>query len=64
VDLSHGRNYGDTVSWFEQDKPASLRQPVRILVDLDSVKFCYLFTGLNERPDAEAVSPIPRAAFS
>jgi len=50
VDLSHGRNYGDTVSWFEQDKPASLRQPVRILVDLDSVKFCYLFSGLMSAP--------------
>lgn len=50
VDLGHGRTYGDTLSWFEHDKPASARQPARVLVGLDGEKFYRLFSSLMSGP--------------
>jgi inosine-uridine nucleoside N-ribohydrolase len=50
VDLSHGRTYGDTLSWFEPDKPADAGPPVRVLADLDTAKFYRLFRSLMSSP--------------
>jgi inosine-uridine nucleoside N-ribohydrolase len=39
VDLSRGVNYGNTLSWAEQDKTKFVGQPIEVQVDLDTQKF-------------------------
>jgi inosine-uridine nucleoside N-ribohydrolase len=46
VDLSHGANYGNTLTWTEKDKPTIAAQPVEIQVDLDNQKFNQMFVSL------------------
>lgn len=50
VDLNHGANYGNTLSWSEQDKPAITEQPVEVQVDLDMEKFYQMFVDLLSVP--------------
>jgi purine nucleosidase len=49
VDLSHGPNYGDTLTWDAAHKPprTNLRQ-VHVLQDLDSARFYKLFVQLMQ----------------
>ena len=39
VDLNRGADYGDTLSWSEEDKPKIVGPPIEIQDDLDSQKF-------------------------
>ncbi len=53
VDLSRGATYGDTLSWSELDKPASVGPPVEIQVDLDTERFYRTFVDLMTAPTAK-----------
>jgi inosine-uridine nucleoside N-ribohydrolase len=46
IDLSRGANYGDTLSWSEQDKPQIVGPLAEIQVDLDLQKFYKEFVDL------------------
>ncbi|HET6170775.1 MAG TPA: nucleoside hydrolase [Terracidiphilus sp.] len=46
VDLSHGRSYGDTLTWTEQFKPATGVRLVHAQVDLDLPRFQRMFVEL------------------
>jgi purine nucleosidase len=50
MDLSHGPNYGNTLSWSEGEKPVLAVQPVEIQVDLDNAKFYKMFVDLLTAP--------------
>ena len=50
VDLARGADYGNVLTWFEQDKPKIEVQPVEIQVDLDTTKFYDLFVKLMTSP--------------
>jgi purine nucleosidase len=54
IDLDHGANYGNTLTWAEQDKPAVQVQPVEIQDDLDVQRFYKMFVDL-------IVAPAPKA---
>ena len=51
VDLSHGPNYGDTLTWDNEHKPTrpDLR-PVHVQQELDPTRFYKLFTALMQAP--------------
>jgi inosine-uridine nucleoside N-ribohydrolase len=55
VNLDHGANYGNTLTWTEQDKPKIALQPVEVQVDLDTEKFYKMFVDLMTAP-----TPKPR----
>src|SRR5580704_7770850 len=38
IDLDHGENYGNTLSWTDDDKPKFEVRPVEVQVDLDTEK--------------------------
>jgi purine nucleosidase len=51
VDISHGPNYGDTLTWTATNKPTlgsehSQLQPVHVQVDLDTTRFNKMFVDL------------------
>jgi len=46
VNLDKGANYGDTLTWSDQDKPKRDLQPVEIQVDLDTERFYKMFVDL------------------
>jgi purine nucleosidase len=46
VDLARGANYGNILTWTDQDKPKMKVQPVEIQVDLDREKFYKMFVDL------------------
>jgi inosine-uridine nucleoside N-ribohydrolase len=46
VDLSHGPNYGDTLTWAEKQKPDTGVKLVHVQVDLDLPRFQNFFTDL------------------
>jgi inosine-uridine nucleoside N-ribohydrolase len=46
VDLSHGANYGDALTWTDVNKPQRDLQPVHVQEDLDSPRFNKLFLQL------------------
>jgi purine nucleosidase len=46
VDLSHGPNYGDTLTWDEKLKPDTGVKLVHVQVDLDLPRFQKLFVDL------------------
>ena len=46
VDLSHGPNYGDTLTWAEKQKPDTGVKLVHVQVDLDLPRFQKLFADL------------------
>jgi inosine-uridine nucleoside N-ribohydrolase len=50
IDLNHGANYGNTLTWTEQDKPKVQVRPVEIQVDLDKEKFYRMFVDLLSAP--------------
>ena len=51
VDLSHGPNYGDTLSWDAAHKPPrSDLQTVHVQQDLDAARFYKLFVQLMQAP--------------
>jgi inosine-uridine nucleoside N-ribohydrolase len=54
VDLDRGANYGNILTWSEQDKPKLHVQSVQIQDDLDTQKFYKLFVDLL------AASPPPK----
>ena len=50
VDITRGTNYGDTLSWTEENKPKIPLQPVHVWVDLDNDKFNRMFVDLMKSP--------------
>ena len=46
VDLARGANYGNTLSWSDNDKPKLDLRPIEIQVDLDKEKFYRMFVEL------------------
>jgi len=46
VDIDHGADYGDTLTWTDRDKPSVQLQPVEIQVDLDKEKLYKMFVAL------------------
>ena len=50
VDLSHGPNYGHTLTWIEKLKPATDVQLVHAHIDVDLPKFTKMFVGLMSAP--------------
>jgi inosine-uridine nucleoside N-ribohydrolase len=50
VDITRGPNYGNTLTWSDQDKPAVQLQPVEIQVDLDTARFNKMFVDLLSTP--------------
>jgi hypothetical protein len=50
IDLSRGANYGDTLSWSENDKPKIVGPPSEIQVDLNTQKFYDEFVQLLTAP--------------
>lgn len=55
VNLDHGANYGNTLTWTEQDKPKIALRPVEVQLDLDTQKFYKMFVDLLTAP-----TPKPR----
>lgn len=54
VNLDHGANYGDTLSWSAIDKPSGEAQPVEVQFDLNTQKFYDLFVSLLTAPTPQA----------
>jgi purine nucleosidase len=50
VNLDHGANHGDTLTWSEWNKPKLPLQPVEIQVDVDTEKFYKMFVELLTAP--------------
>jgi purine nucleosidase len=50
VDLDRGADYGNTLTWSDQDKPKVEEKPVGIQVDLDTEKFYQMFVELLSAP--------------
>jgi purine nucleosidase len=50
IDLDPGANYGNTLSWNDQDKPKADLQPVEIQDNLDLEKFYKIFVDLLSAP--------------
>jgi len=50
VDLDHGADYGNTLTWSDQDKPQVEVKPVEIQMDLDTEKFYKMFVELLTAP--------------
>ncbi len=49
VNIEHGANYGDTLTWTEGDKPESAGSSVHVQMDLDAERFYSLFVKLMSR---------------
>jgi inosine-uridine nucleoside N-ribohydrolase len=58
VDLDRGAGYGNTLTWSEQDRPNTIRQPVEIQMDLDTEKFYGMFVSLMSvsTPTSQAIA--------
>ncbi len=50
ANLTRGAQYGDTLSWSEQDKPKIVGPPVEVQLDLDKEKFYREFVELLSGP--------------
>jgi inosine-uridine nucleoside N-ribohydrolase len=50
VDLGRGANYGNTLTWTEQDKPKIVGQAMEVQDDLDLDRFYKLFVSLLSAP--------------
>ncbi len=50
VNIDRGPNYGDTLTWPEEDKPAITGVPVHVLLDLNREKFDKFFVDLMSLP--------------
>jgi len=54
VDIDHGANYGNTLTWSARDKPKLPVREAEVLVDLDNEKFYREFIDLMTRPTPDA----------
>ncbi len=54
VTIDHGPGYGDTLTWFNQDKPKREMPSVDIQVDLDTERFYKVFVDLLKAPTPKA----------
>jgi inosine-uridine nucleoside N-ribohydrolase len=54
VNIEHGPQYGDTLTWPERDKPNITGTPVHVLMDLNREKFDQLFIALMSSPTPKA----------
>jgi inosine-uridine nucleoside N-ribohydrolase len=54
VNIEHGPNYGDTLTWPERDKPNVTGTPVHVLMDLNREKFDQFFIALMSSPTPKA----------
>ena len=59
IDLSHGANYGNTLSWSEHEKPALAEQSAEIQVELNTEKFYKMFVDLLAAPTPKAAEAGP-----
>jgi inosine-uridine nucleoside N-ribohydrolase len=50
VDITHGPNYGDTLTWTAATRPQRDLQPVHVQIDLDAPRFYRLFIDLMNPP--------------
>ena len=50
IDLNRGANYGNVLTWTEDDKPSIAVRPVEIQVDLDTERFYKMFVNLLMAP--------------
>ncbi|MFT4113235.1 nucleoside hydrolase [Silvibacterium sp.] len=50
VDLSHGPSYGDTLTWFQANKPQTELQVVHAQTDVDLERFDRMFVQLMKAP--------------
>jgi purine nucleosidase len=50
VDLDHGADYGDTLSWTEQDKPKIIGPQVEVQNDLNTAQFYKMLVDLLTAP--------------
>ncbi len=50
IDLDRGANYGNILTWTDEDKPKIDVQPVEIQVDLNTEKFYKMFVDLLSAP--------------
>ena len=57
VNTDHGANYGDTLTWSEQDKPALTLQKVHIQMEADLPRLQKLLIRLLSAPTPQAHSP-------
>ena len=57
TDLSRGPNYGNTVAWDEQQKPAVTGPPVDVQLDLNVKRFKQRFIELMQAPTPQAERP-------
>jgi purine nucleosidase len=55
VNVVHGPNYGDTLSWSAESKPPLDLQLVHVQSDLDTARFNKLFIDLMKAPPQSAV---------
>jgi inosine-uridine nucleoside N-ribohydrolase len=57
VDLDRGADYGNTLSWSAEDKPAGYEvQPVTVQMDLSKSKFYDLLVELFRAPTPQAIT--------
>lgn len=54
VDLGKSASYGNTLTWSDKDKPASVGALVEIQTDLDQGKFDRMFINLMKAPTPQA----------
>jgi purine nucleosidase len=50
IDLNRGANYGNVLTWTEDDKPSVAVRPVEIQVDLNTERFYKMFVDLLMAP--------------
>lgn len=56
VNIEHGPNYGDTLTWLERDKPKRSAVPVHVLLDLNNEKFDRFFVDTMSLPTTHSGS--------
>ena len=54
IDLNRGANYGNVLTWTEDDKPNIAVRPVEIQVDVDTDRFYKMFLDLLMAPTPKA----------
>ncbi|HET7441753.1 MAG TPA: nucleoside hydrolase [Terriglobales bacterium] len=57
VNLDHGANYGNTLTWTDRDKPEAELRPVEIQVDLNAEKFYQMLVDLLTAPTPKPHKP-------
>src|SRR5579862_1127095 len=57
VNIEHGPNYGDTLTWLERDTPKISGSPAHVLLDLNNEKFNRLFVDTMSLPGAHPGAP-------